>query len=174
MHMMIRMVCIVIALALLVPWQQSTAQQNTTVIGPSNISLSDGADELLAGNAEEGVRLSLLGMPFANNKKDRLTGMSNLCAGFFMLGQMEEALSYCNQALEIDESHWRALSNRALIYVELKRYDEAEQDLQRGLEIAPNARTLKIISGMLLDATDPVAPTVIIDDRRDTEQVDDE
>jgi tetratricopeptide (TPR) repeat protein len=168
------MICAVIGLALLAPCQQSTAQQNTTVIGPSNISLSDGADELLAGNAEEGVRLSLLGMPFANNKKDRLIGMSNLCAGYFMLGEIEEALSYCNQALEIDESHWRALSNRALIYVELKRYDEAEQDLQRGLAIAPNARTLKIISGMLLDATDPVAPTIIIDDRRDTKQVDDE
>jgi tetratricopeptide (TPR) repeat protein len=113
-------------------------------------------------------------MPFANNKKDRLIGMSNLCAGYFMLGEMEEALNYCNQALELDDSHWRALSNRALIYVELKRYDEAGQDLQRGLEIAPNARTLKIISGMLLDATDPVAPTIIIDDRRDTKQIDDE
>ena len=168
------MACAVIGLALLVTWQQSTAQQNTTVIGPSNLSLSNGADELLAGNAEEGVRLSLLGMPFANNRKDRLIGMSNLCAGYFMLGDMEEALSYCNQALELDESHWRALSNRALIYVELKRYDEAEQDLQRGLAIAPNARTLKIISGMLLDATDPVAPSIIIDDRRDTRQVDDE
>jgi tetratricopeptide (TPR) repeat protein len=172
MHMMIRMVCVVIALALLVPWQQSSAKQNNSVIGPSNINLADGADELLAGNAEEGVRLSLRGMPFANNKKDRLIGMSNLCAGYFMLGQMEEALSYCDQALEIDESHWRALSNRALIYVELKRYDEAEQDLQRGLAIAPNARTLKIISGMLLDATDPVAPSVIIDDRRNTKQDD--
>lgn len=170
--MMIRMVCVVIALALLVPWQLSTAKQNTTVIGPSNISLSDGADELMAGNAEEGVRLSLLGMPFAHSRKDRLIGMSNLCAGYFMLGEIEEALNYCNQALELDESHWRALSNRALIYVELKRYDEAGQDLQRGLEIAPNARTLKIISGMLLDATDPVAPTIIIDDRRDTKQDD--
>jgi len=166
------MVCVVIALALLVPWQQSIAKQNTTVIGPSNLSLSNGADELMAGNAEEGVRLSLLGMPFANNRKDRLIGMSNLCAGYFMLGEIEEALSYCNQALELDESHWRALSNRALIYVEMKRYDEAEQDLQRGLAIAPNARTLKIISGMLLDATDPVAPIIIIDDRRDTKQDD--
>ena len=172
--MLIRTICVVTVLAFLTLGQELDAQQNTTVIGPRNLQLAEGADELMAGNAEEGVRLSLLGMPFANNKKDRLIGLSNLCAGYFMLGQIDEALAYCNQALEIDELHWRALSNRALIYVDQKRYAEAEQDLQQGLAIAPKSRTLKIISGMLLDATDPVAPTIVIDDRRNTTQDDDE
>ena len=36
----------------------ATAQQNTTVLGPSNTDLYYGANALLAGDAEEGVRLA--------------------------------------------------------------------------------------------------------------------
>ena len=162
-----RKVLTVIASILLLACQSVCAQQSTTVIGPSNAELAAGARELLAGNAEEGVRLSLQGLKYAASRADNLAGMSNLCAGYFMLNDLDEALLYCNRALELDGSHWRALSNRALIYVKLKRYDEAELDIQKGLEIAPNSRTLAIISGMLLDARDPVAPSVIIDDSRE-------
>ena len=165
---------VVIVSVVLLACQSVCAKQSTTVIGPSNVDLAAGAGELLAGNGEEGVRLSLKGMRYAASKADKVTGMSNLCAGYFMLDDLDEALLYCDSALELDDSHWRALSNRALIYVKLKRYDEAELDLQRGLEIAPNARTLAIISGMLLDARDPVAPNVIIDDSRETNYDDNE
>jgi tetratricopeptide (TPR) repeat protein len=157
----------VIVSVLLLACQPVSAKQDKTVIGPSNADLADGAKELLAGNAEKGVRLSLQGMKYALSKDDKLAGLSNLCAGYFMLNDIDEALTFCNRALELDDSHWRALSNRALIYVELKRYDEAELDLQKGLEIAPGSRTLNIISGMLLDATNPVAPSIIIDDSRE-------
>ncbi len=35
-----------------------------------------------------------------------------------------------------------------------------------GQEINPNARTLKVVKGMFLDATHPVSPNIIIDDRK--------
>ena len=169
--MIIRVVLIV---AIMAVCQPLAAQQNKTVVGPSNVALADGANELLAGNAEEGIRLSLLGLQRSASKEDRRVGFSNLCAGYIMLEQYELALDYCDRALELDASHWRAISNRALVYLKLKRYEEAEQDLRRGLQIAPNARTLKRVSQLLLDATNPVAPSIIIDDRRDTSGADDE
>ncbi len=110
------------------------AQQNTTVLGPSNPDLYNGANALLAGDAEEGVRLTLLGLKFERSGRDRLTGLANLCAGYIMLGQLETALTYCDQVLEQNDDYWRAYSNRALAYVKLGRFEEAEQDLQKAVK----------------------------------------
>ena len=142
------------------------AQEARTVIGPRNPELAAGADALLAGDAEEGVRLTLLGLKGSASLRDRKTGMSNLCAGYVLLDDLDKALEYCNRVLELDDRHWKAYSNRALVFVRMKRYDEAEADLQRGEAIAPNARTLRAVRAMLLDAVEPVAPNVVIDDRR--------
>lgn len=141
-------------------------QESRTVIGPRNQDLADGANALLAGNAKEGVRLTLIGLEYAASTRDRKTAMSNLCAGYVLLNDLESALDYCNRAIEIDDQHWRAYSNRALVYVRMKRYDEAEADLQHGEALAPNSRTLQAVRAMLLDAIEPVAPNVVIDDRR--------
>lgn len=146
--------------------QIGDAQESKTVLGPANPELAQGADELLAGNAEEGVRLSLIGLQHQTGRRDKLAGLSNLCAGYFMLDQLDTALLYCNRALEEDDKNWRALNNRALIYVTTKRYLEAEQDILKGQQLAPNSRNLKIVRSMLLDATDPVSPNIIIDERR--------
>lgn len=152
------------------PGQES---QSKTVIGPSNPDLYHGANALLVGDGEEGVRLTLLGLQRATNRRSRMTGMSNLCAGYIMLEQLDTALSYCNEVLEADDRHWRAYSNRALVYVKMERYEEAERDLQMAESLVSNARTVKIVRSMLLDATDPVAPQIVIDDRRQPATEDD-
>ncbi|MEJ2128530.1 MAG: tetratricopeptide repeat protein [Woeseiaceae bacterium] len=150
------------------------AQENKTVIGPTNEDLAAGADALLAGDAEEGVRRTLTGLDYATSQRDRVAGMSNLCAAYAMLKQPETGLPWCDQALELRSTHWRALSNRALIYIQLGRLEEAERDLSKAEEIAPNARTVKLVRSILLDLTDPVAPLVVIDDRRQGADDDDE
>jgi len=147
----------------------SLAQENKTVIGPTNEDLAAGADALLAGDGEEGVRRTLKGLDYAASTRERVAGMSNLCAGYAMLNQPEAGLPWCDQALELRPTHWRALSNRALIYIQLGRLEDAERDLSKAEELAPNARTVKIVRSMLLDITDPVAPLVVIDDRRQGE-----
>ena len=70
------------------------------------------------------------------------------------------------QALEIREQNWRALVNRSHAYIKLGRFERAEADLLAAEEIAPSARSVKLVRSMYLDATDPVAPLVVIDDRR--------
>jgi tetratricopeptide (TPR) repeat protein len=148
---------------------QVAAQEDNparTVIGPSNVDLADGANALRMGDAEDGVRLTRRGLQSAANDRERVAGYSNLCAGLIMLEQHDDALDACTRALEIDQRHWRSYSNRALAFVKLHRYAEAERDIADGEAINPNARTLKVVKAMLLDATDPVAPSITIDDRR--------
>lgn len=167
------MIRFLVAVCLCLTIANTVAQESKTVIGPSNPDLHAGANALLAGDAEEGVRLTLLGLKYESSSRDRLTAMSNLCAGYIMLEEFETGLSYCNQVLEKNDRHWRAYSNRALAYVKLERYEEAEQDLQQAESLAINARTVKIVRSMLLDATDPVAPHIVIDERRQPADADD-
>ena len=150
------------------------AQENKTVLGPKNEDLHAGAEALLAGDAEEGVRRTLKGLQYSSSQRNRIAGLSNLCAGYAMLDEPEQALPWCNQAIELNDRHWRAHSNRALVYIKLGRLAEAEQDLQKAEELAPYSRTVKTVRSMLLDATDPVAPLVIIDDRRQEPDDDEE
>ena len=161
-----RLLAFAMFVAYMVCWSSAVVgQEARTVIGPRNPDLAAGADALMAGDAEEGVRLTLLGLKRTASVRDRKTGMSNLCAGYVLLNDLDTALDYCNQVLELDDKYWKAYSNRALVYVR-KRYDEAEADLQSGEALAPNSRTLRAVRAMLLDAIEPVAPNVVIDDRR--------
>ncbi len=153
-----------IAANLLVP--ASLAEESKVVIGPRNLDLADGAQELLAGNAREGVELTLRGLQVAQGRREKEAALSNLCAGYIMIEQLESALMYCNMLLQSNDRHWRGRNNRALIYVMQKDYKKAEADLLVGQEINPNARTLKIVKGMLMDATQPVESNIIIDDRK--------
>ena len=146
----------------------SHSEESRVVIGPRNIDLADGAQELLAGNAKAGVELTLRGLKTAQGKREKEAALSNLCAGYIMIDELDNALMYCNMLLDSNDKHWRGYNNRALIYVFKKEYEKAEKDLQLGQEINPNARTLKVVRGLLLDATDPVAPNIVIDDRKKT------
>ncbi len=152
--------------------QNADDNQVKTVLGPRNPSLVDGANALLAGDAEEGIRLTRLGLDVAVGQRERQAGLGNICAGYVLLDRYDEALEYCNQALAEYDRNWRALCNRALIYIKKGRFEEAARDLERGEEIAPNARALKEVRGMYLDATDPVNANITIDDRRKTENDD--
>ncbi len=143
-----------------------------TVLGPRNAELADGAQALREGDGEEGVRLTLMGLAAAHGQRERQAALANLCAGYLLLDQIDEAIAYCDKALAENDRNWRAYNNRALAYVKLKRFEEAEADIARGQELAPNARSLKVVKGMFLDETQPVSPNIVIDDRR--ESADDE
>ncbi len=141
-----------------------------TVMGPRNANLAHGADALRAGDIDEGVRLTLLGLQTAQGLREKTAALSNLCAGFMLLGEFEHSLGYCDRAIEVNDRNWRAYNNRALVYMELDRYEEAEADVIRGQELAPRAKSLKVVKGMLLDETHPVSPNIIIDDRRNPDE----
>lgn len=113
-----------------------------TIIGV-NPRLSEGAYALEFGNYHEGIRLTLEGLRSSVRPSDRVGALSNLCAGYVGIQDYEAALRYCNRALRIDEKNWHAYNNRSLAYLGLGNTTAAQRDLEKGLEINPNARTLK-------------------------------
>lgn len=170
-----------VAAALLLPatgWAQNTertADGPVTVLGPRNPDLKEGADQLLAGHSERGVELTLRGLEVAQGAREHEAALSNLCAGYIMLKNYDEALKYCNLLLARNDRSWRGYNNRAVVYINTGEYDKAHADLLRGEELNPGARTLRIARAMYLDAVDPVSPEVEIDDRqRDPDQNPDE
>ncbi len=137
-----------------------------TVIGPRNIDLYDGANALIARDAESGVPLTLKGLKFAQGRREEKTAHANLCAGFLMLGQAETALVHCDWVIERDPYHWRTYNNRALVYLRLQRFAESDADIKKGQDLNPKSEKLKEVKGMYLDEVDPVAEKITIDDRR--------
>lgn len=140
--------------------------ESKTVLGPRNVYLYDGANALLAGDAAEGVALTLKGLEFAHGRHEEKMGHSNLCAGFLLLGQADTALVHCNWVLEHDPNHWRTYNNRALVYMRMGRFEESEADIKKGQEINPRSENLKEVKGMYLDEVEPVDEKITIDDRR--------
>lgn len=146
-----------------------------TVLGPSNIDLYDGANALMAGDGEEGVRRTLRGLELAQGEREVRIAHSNLCAGYLLTNQPAQALVHCNWVLERNDKHWRTYNNRALVYMRLERFEEAEEDIRKGQELRPGSKNLKIVKGMYLDETKPVRTKIEVDDRRSaTEEPDDE
>ncbi len=141
--------------------------EGDVVFGPTkNAKLQDGASALDAGKAEKGIELTLEGLKAARGTAERRTALSNLCAGYLMLDELDKALFYCNEALELNEQNWRIYNNRALIYVLQRRFPEAEADLAMCDELHPAARPTKIVRQLLVHAKNPVAPIITVDDRR--------
>ena len=116
--------------------------QSVTIIGNSNVLLSDGASELEAGHVAEGLRLTLAGLQQPAAPRDLAAGHANACAAFVELRQLQDALQHCNLAIGIDNANWRAFNNRAAVYVAQGLYDLAIRDIETGLAIAPHSRTL--------------------------------
>jgi tetratricopeptide (TPR) repeat protein len=116
---------------------------SSTVIGPSNVALSDGAAALADGRFDEGIRLTLEGLRGPSSIRDQAAGHSNLCAGYASLRRWTDALPHCEEALRLDGQNWRTFNNRAAIRVARGEYDAALEDLRRGLELAPQSDTLQ-------------------------------
>ncbi len=150
----------------------SESTSKTVIGGPRNRFLADGADALMANDAKRGVELTEQGLAIARGAFERKAGLSNLCAGYLMLNQLQKALAACDQVVEEYPNFWRAYNNRALVLLELGRFEESEADIARGQELSPQSRKLKYTRGRLLDATDPVEPVVEIDERRNARDED--
>ena len=151
---------------------QNMGEGDVTVGPTKNAKLQDGANRLDVGDAEEGIELTLAGLHQARGTLERRTALSNLCAGYLMLEELDKALYYCNEALELNDENWRVYNNRALIYVLQRRFAEAEADLARCEELHPHAQPTRVVRQLLVHAKDPVAPIITVDDRRSLPQVD--
>jgi len=116
--------------------------QSITVLGAPNQNLASGSVALAAGHFEDGIRLSLAGLQDVASRSDQAAGHANVCAGYAALKRWHEALPHCNRSLDLDRSNWRAFNNRAAVYVGLGMLELAMTDVNAGLELAPDSKTL--------------------------------
>ena len=148
------------------------ASAATTVVGPRNQPLYDGAQAIQAGDVETGVRLTLEGLSLAQDRREEEAALTNLCTGYLRLRQYDAALKYCNMLIQRNENAWRGYNSRAMIYLEQEAYEKADEDLKRAEAINPGAQTLKVARALYMDAVHPVAPAVEIDDRQNRQDPD--
>jgi len=127
----------------------------------TNPYMSDGATALMMGNYEKGVELTRLGLNDILSTEERVTLLSNLCAGYVGLKEFDTAIYYCNRSLELDPDNWRALQNRAAAYSGIGQVTKALTDVERGLELNPDSDSLKLTLSIVREqakrAAKPVA-----------------
>ena len=124
------------------------ASESLLVFGP-NEHLAAGAFALQTGDYEEGVRLTQLGLKTEKSRRDRATGLNNLCAGLVGLRRYGEALAACDESHALNDNNWRLYNNRSLAYLGLGKFDRARIDMNRGLELNPGSRKLSQVSRMI-------------------------
>lgn len=152
-----------LALAHLALADRTQSAHSETVLGPKNLGLHDGAIQLRAGNAQAGIRLTRQGLDDATTLREQYSAFSNLCAGYILIEQYQNAVQYCDRALALNANNHHALSNRALARFYLKDYETARMDVDAGLAIAPDSPKLQQVSEMIEDAVNPVRPEVEIE-----------
>ena len=119
-------------------------------VGSSNPDLYAGAQALYAGRHEKGIRLTLKGLEAATDRRQEETALSNLCAGYTNMGDYETALKYCEILLQRNDRLWRPYNSLALIYIDTKQYDKAQEALEKAEAINPGASTVKIARALYL------------------------
>ena len=115
---------------------------SSTVIG-TNLLLAEGAGALSAGEWQRGIQLTELGLAAVVSRNDRAVGLANLCAGYAGMKQFAKALALCNQSLDLDDGNWRTWQNRAACHLGLGKVEESLSDVQRGLDLNPDAESLQ-------------------------------
>lgn len=115
---------------------------SATVIGEENPLLGRGAQALMQGRADEGVRLTLEGLKLPTPPSDLAAAHANLCAGYVLLHRYDDAIAECNISITLDARNWRAFNNRAAAFSAQGLYDKAVEDILVALKLAPGASIL--------------------------------
>jgi tetratricopeptide (TPR) repeat protein len=157
-----------IGLAILLVASAATAQvqdraQSRTVLG-GNEFLSAGAEEIRAGQYDEGIRLTNLGLMQVPSVAERAAALSNLCGAYAAKGNPDKAIDYCTQSIQLKDHNWRAYSNRSYAFYLKGLYRRAHADLEIAAAINPEARQIAKIRGMINERT--LQPSVIMEDHR--------
>ena len=67
----------------------------------------------------------------------------NLALAYVKLGNQDQALRVCNEALAIDENSAKALYRRASIFYEKRKFDDAKKDIKKAIAIVPEDKAIK-------------------------------
>lgn len=144
--------------------QTEPTADSRTVIGGGNEYLSAAADAIRAGQYDDGIRLTMIGLERGPTLNDKAAALSNLCAAHAAKGDADLAIQHCTESLALNERNWRAYSNRSYAYYLKGNYTQARSDVDAAAAISPNARQVLQIQGMINERV--LRPSVIMEEHR--------
>ncbi len=129
----------------------------------ANEYLVAGSEMLRAGQFDEGIRLTLIGLERGNpGVRDRAAGLGNVCAGYVSKNEPDAAIPYCDRSLELDDRNWRVYTTRARAYLAKGSLAEAVRDNDAAAAINPDSAHVKELRGKLNERL--LRPHVILED----------
>lgn len=105
---------------------------------------NEGNQKFKDGNYEEAIEFYLRSLELCddNDIKTKTILFSNLAASKDHLQEIDEAIDYCNKALELNESHVKALLRRAELYRKTDKLHESLEDYKKYLELNPDDKRI--------------------------------
>jgi hypothetical protein len=129
----------------------------------ANEYLVAGSEMIRAGQFDEGIRLTLIGLERGNlGVRDRAAGLGNVCAGYVSKNEPDAAIPYCDKSLELDDRNWRVYTVRARAYFVKRMFVEAARDNDTAATINPDSAHVRELRGKLNEAL--LRPQVILED----------
>jgi tetratricopeptide (TPR) repeat protein len=131
----------------------------------ANEYLVAGSEMIRAGQFDDGIRLTLIGLERGNlGVRDRAAGLGNLCAAYVSKNEPDAALPYCDRSLQLDDGNWRVYTARARAYLVKRMFAEAVRDNEAAEAINPDSAHVKEMRGKLNEQL--LQPQVIVEDHR--------
>lgn len=161
--------CLATGLASAQPDRQSNRQadrqpDSRMVFGGGNAYLAAGAEAIRAGQYDDGIRLTNLGLQRSPSDHERAAALSNLCAAHAAKGEPDLAIKFCTESIAINENSWRPYSNRSYAFYLKGLYAQAQADLKVAATLSPEARQVQQIRGMINERN--LRPRVIMEEHQ--------
>jgi hypothetical protein len=129
----------------------------------ANEYLVAGSEAIRAGQFDDGIRLTLIGLERGNlGARDRAAGLANLCAAYVSKNEPDVALPYCDASLQLDDRNWRVYTARARAYLVKRMLAEAKRDNDAAAAINPDSAHVKEMRAKLNEQI--LRPEVIVED----------
>ena len=117
----------------------SNASQAQTIYGHENSNLTRANTSMMAGDFETASKYFKRATK-ANLGQERLVpALNNYCAVEYALGRYESAETVCSSAIGEDRRYWRAFVNRGNARSALGKFEGAQADFKRAIEINPKS-----------------------------------
>ena len=159
-----RVLCVAVALFAVAPCGADELDGSAArmTIG-ANEYLVAGSEMIRAGQFDDGIRLTLIGLERGNlGVRDRAAGLGNSCAAYVSKNEPDAALPYCDQSLMLDDGNWRVYTARARAYLLKGMLAEAVRDNEAAAAINPNSAHVKEVRAKLNEQR--LRPQVIVED----------
>ncbi len=129
----------------------------------SNEYLFAGADAIRAGQFDDGIRLTMIGLERPGvSRRNRAAGLANLCAAYVSKREPDTALPYCDESLGITSDNWRVLSARSQAYFLKGFLAESVRDHAAAAAINSDAAHVKMMGGLINERR--LKPEVVMED----------